>query len=133
MNIAKGSNRILKFERDGNIQPDVFHKLAAALEISADDIRRCVEADKAEWEAWASEPIEPHLVARIMPAVYSTKRIPAELQASCAIEEFASAFAKERRWRVWLGRSNWGFTPTPESFPGGRNCQADLLDNESPP
>src|SRR5580704_4997487 len=46
--------------------------------------------------------MEPHLVARIMAAVYSTKRIPVELQASReAMEQFASAFAKERRWRDW--------------------------------
>ena len=38
-----------------------------------------------------------------MCAVYLTKRIPFELQASReAMEEFASAFAKERKWRVWL-------------------------------
>jgi hypothetical protein len=38
-----------------------------------------------------------------MPAVYSTKRIPPELQSSQeAMEQFASAFAKERKWRVWL-------------------------------
>jgi transcriptional regulator with XRE-family HTH domain len=102
-NVAKGSNKVIKFERDGNIKPDLFRKLAAVLEISDDDIRRCVEADKSEWEAWASEPIEPHLVARIMCAVYSTKKIPTELQASReAMEEFGSAFAKERKWRVWL-------------------------------
>jgi hypothetical protein len=52
---------------------------------------------------WADEPIEPHLVARIMCAVYSTKRIPVDLQASReAMEQFASAFAKERKWRVGL-------------------------------
>jgi transcriptional regulator with XRE-family HTH domain len=102
-NVAKGANKVIKFERDGNIKPDLFHKLAAVLEISNDDIRRCIEADKAEWEAWADEPIEPHLVARIMCAVYSTKRIPVELQESRqAMEEFASAFASERKWRVWL-------------------------------
>jgi len=102
-NVAKGANKVIKFERDGNIRPELFRNLAAVLEISTDDIRRCMEADRAEWERWADEPIEPHLVARIMPAVYSTKRIPAELQASReAMEEFASAFAKERKWRVWL-------------------------------
>ncbi len=38
-----------------------------------------------------------------MPAVDSTKRIPIELQVSReAMEQFASAFAKERKWRVWL-------------------------------
>jgi transcriptional regulator with XRE-family HTH domain len=102
-NISKGSNRVIKFERDARIQPDLFRKLVAVLEISVEDIRRCVEADKAQWEAWADEPIEPHLVVRVMCAVYSTKRIPVELQSSqAAMEEFASAFAKERKWRVWL-------------------------------
>jgi transcriptional regulator with XRE-family HTH domain len=102
-NVAKGANKVITFERDGSIRPDPFRRLAAALEISAEDIRRCIEADRAEWERWADEPIEPHLVARIMCAVYSTKRIPAELQSSReAMEQFASEFAKERKWRVWL-------------------------------
>jgi transcriptional regulator with XRE-family HTH domain len=102
-NVAKGANKVIKFERDGNIRPDLFSKLAAVLEISVEDIRRCIEEDKGEWERWADEPIEPHLVARVMCAVYSTKRIPVELQASrAAMEEFASEFASERRWRVWL-------------------------------
>jgi len=103
VNVTKGANKVIKFERDGNIKPELFHKLAAVLEISDDDIRRCIEADRAAWERWADQPIEPHLAARIMPAVYSTKRIPVELQASReAMEEFASAFARERKWRVWL-------------------------------
>ncbi len=97
-NVAKGSNKVIKFERDGNIRPDLFSKLAAVLEISAEDIRRCIQEDKADWQRWSDEPIEPHLVARIMCAVYSTKRIPTELQESQeAMEEFASAFAKERQ------------------------------------
>jgi hypothetical protein len=38
-----------------------------------------------------------------MAAVYSKKRIPPELQASReAMEQFASDFAKERKWLVWL-------------------------------
>jgi hypothetical protein len=47
--------------------------------------------------------IEPHLVGRIMCAVYSKKTIPVELQATReAIEQFASAFANGRKWQVWL-------------------------------
>lgn len=103
VNVTKGANKVIKFERDGSIRPELFRKLAAVLEISNDDIRRCIEEDKADWERWADEPIEPHLVARIMCAVYSTKRIPPELQQSQeAMEQFASAFARERKWRVWL-------------------------------
>src|SRR5947209_8439435 len=78
-NVAKGANKVIKFERDGRVQPEFFRKLAATLDISAEDIRRCMEADKAQWEAWADEPLEAHLVARLMAAVYSTKRIPPEL------------------------------------------------------
>ena len=33
-NVAKGSNKVVKFERDGSIRPDLFRKLAAVLEIS---------------------------------------------------------------------------------------------------
>jgi transcriptional regulator with XRE-family HTH domain len=103
VNVTKGANKVIKFERDGNIGPDLFRKLAAILEISDDEIRHCIEADKAEWERWADEPIEPHVVARIMCAVYSTKSIPPEIQASReAMEQFASEFAKERKWQVWL-------------------------------
>jgi len=103
VNVTKGSNKVIKFEMDGCIRPDLFRKLAKVLEVSNDDIRRCIEADRGEWQAWADEPITPHLVARVMCAVYSTKSIPPELHASReAMEEFASAFAKEWKWRVWL-------------------------------
>ena len=102
-NVTKGANRVIKFERDGSIHPDLIHKLASALDISTAEIRQCVEADKAEWEAWADEPIEPHLIVRLMAAIYSPKSIPSELQVSrTAMEDYASAFCREKGMRVCL-------------------------------
>jgi hypothetical protein len=79
-------------------------KLAIELDISNDDIRRCIAADKAEWEQWADEPIEPYLVVRLMAALYSPKNIPAELHSDReSLERFASDFARgNRRFRVCL-------------------------------
>ncbi len=102
-NLVKGANRIIKFEQNGSIHPDLFNKLASALKISTAEIRQCVEADKAEWDAWADEPIEPHLVVRLMAAIYSPKKIPTELQASrTAMEEYASAFSREKGMLAFL-------------------------------
>jgi hypothetical protein len=80
-------------------------------------IRHCPQEDKAEWERWADEPIEPHLGARIMCAVYSTKSIPPELQVSReAMEEVHARIVERRRSlivdvRSMPGRTNvktWG-------------------------
>ncbi len=101
-NIVKGANRIIKFEQNGSIHPDLFHKLALALNISTVEIIQCVEADRADWDAWADEPVEPHLVVRLMAAIYSPQKIPTELQGSrIAMEEYASAFSREKGMLVW--------------------------------
>ena len=102
-NIAKGCNRIQRFEARGEIDLPLLVKLGQVLAISDEDISGCIAADKANWERWADEPIEPHLVVRLMAAVYSDKRIPTELHASRdAMEQFASQFAEEKRLKVCL-------------------------------
>ena len=126
-NITKGCNRIRQFEDRGEIAPDLLRKLAAVLDISDDDIRRCIAADKAEWERWADEPIEPYLVVRMMAAVYSQNHIPTELHSDReAMEQFASEFAKEkshrvslvlsRRLRVWFDRDGEKQFETEDTF-----------------
>ena len=115
-NITKGCNRIQQFENYGDIHDKLLENLATALDISNDDIRRCIAADKAEWEQWADEPVEPYLVVRLMAAIYSSKSIPAELHSDReAMKRFASDFARGnrhfrvclvlcRRFRVWFDR-----------------------------
>jgi len=56
-NVTKGSNKVIKFERDGSVHPNLLSKLAAALGISPGEIRRCVKADRAESKARSRQPI----------------------------------------------------------------------------
>ena len=126
-NITKGCNRIQKFEDGCDIDTELFRKLATVLDISDADITRCIEADKADWERWADEPIEPYIVIRLMAAVYSPKSIPLELHTDHeAMKQFASAFSKEkrvrvclvlsRRLRVWFDREGGVERTTEDSF-----------------
>lgn len=102
-NLNKGSNRIQKFERTGKIEPALLGKLAAALGITSAEIHQAVAQDRAEWEAWASEPIEPHMIVRLVAAFYSRSPIPLELQGDrAAMEEFAADYAATNRVRVCL-------------------------------
>ena len=126
-NVSKGCNRIQKFEDGCDIDTELFQKLATVLDISDADIARCVAADKADWERWADEPIEPYIVIRLMAAVYSPKSIPLELHTDQeAMKQFASDFAKEkrlrvclvlsRRLRVWFDRDGGVERTTKDSF-----------------
>ena len=102
-NVSKGCNRIQKFEDGDEIDTELFQKLAAVLDISDADIARSIEADKAEWEQWVDEPIEPYLVLRLMAAFYSHKSIPPNIHTDQeAMKQFASDFSKEKRLRVCL-------------------------------
>lgn len=127
-NIAKGCNRIQQFENYGDIHDELLEKLATALDISNDDIRRCIAADKAEWEQWADEPVESYLIVRWMAALYSPRSIPAELQSDReAMKRFASDFARDnrrfrvclvlcRRFRVWFDRDGSKEGETEDTF-----------------
>ncbi len=102
-NVAKGCNRIQKFEDRGDIDAGLLQKLAVVLGISDADIARFIEADKADWERWADEPTDPFLVVRLIAAFYSPKSIPPDIHSNReAMERFASDFAKEKRVRVCL-------------------------------
>ena len=126
-NVTKGCNRLQKFEDGCEIDGELFQKLATVLDISDADIARCIAADKADWERWADEPIEPYLVLRLMAAVYSPKSIPPNIHADQeAMKQFASDFAKEkrlrvclvlsRRLRVWFDREGGVERTTEDSF-----------------
>ena len=95
-NVAKGANRIQRFEQEAEIPPDLFDKLTEALGITPAEIHDCVERDRAEWNEWADEPIEPHLVVRAIPGVYIRKAIPSDLHHDReAMEQFASEFLQQ--------------------------------------
>ena len=147
-NIPKGSNRVQKFENRGEIHAELLENLATALGITNYDIARCIEDDRADWEQWASEPIEPYCVVRLMAAIYSSKSIPAELHSDReAMEQFTSDLARGRfrvclvlcrRIRVWFARDGSKENETEDTFEesfqpymrlGGKKFVLGLLDS----
>jgi len=127
LNVSRGSNRIQAFERSGEIEPSLLGKVAAALGIGAKEIHQAVARDREEWEAWASEPIEPHLVVRLVAAFYYRQAIPHHIHQSRELmEHYAADYAHEnrvqvclvlsRRLRVWFGRDGWKTGITEDSF-----------------
>jgi transcriptional regulator with XRE-family HTH domain len=105
-NVSKGANRITAFERGGGIHADLCCKLADVLGIDHLTVDRLMEEDRrqffAEWNAWASEPIRPYLIIRLMAAVYSPHDLPEEIQSVEEAEAYAAHVARTRRLRCCL-------------------------------
>ena len=105
-NISKGSRRIHDFEHGGSIQRDLLLKMADALGIDRAKVEALVEEDRRaffeSWSAWASEPIEPYMVIRLIAAVYSEHTLPDEIESVEEAEAYAAAFAKEHRLQCCL-------------------------------
>lgn len=150
-NLNKGANRIQKFERTGEIEPTLLGKLSATLGITSAEVHRCVAEDRAEWEAWASEAIDPHLIVRLLAAFYSHSAIPLEFRGNrAAMEEFAADYAAtnrvrvclvlSRRLRVWFERDGQCNGVTEDTFGrshgaamtvGGRDCVMNNFDRKN--
>ena len=105
-NACKVGSLIREFELGGTINDHWLKKLLAELRPDPEQLRRCLELDQAEsleqlereraaWETWADEPIEPSLTIRYMPAVYGIRAVPPEF---CNPRENAEdiAWARER-------------------------------------
>ncbi len=116
-NVLKNGNRIRQFEITGDISKELFAKLAAVLEINPATVERLVEKDRREffeaWLAWVNEPIQPHLVVRLMAAVYSRLAVPPGITTMDEAEAWAATVASERRMKcclVWNRRISVWFT-----------------------
>jgi hypothetical protein len=105
-NACKVGSLIREFELRGTINDYLLKKLLAELRPDPEQLRRCFELDQAEaleqlereraaWEIWADEPIEPFLTIRYMPAVYGVRAVPPQF---CTPRENAEdiAWARER-------------------------------------
>ncbi len=110
-NVSKIGNSIRTFELTGDISKELFGKLVAFFEIDAETIERLVEQDRREffekWLAWVNDPITPHLVVRIIAAIYTSKAVPPEITTMEKAETWAAAVAKESRRKcclVWSRR-----------------------------
>jgi hypothetical protein len=103
-NVSRGANRIQVFEGGGKVSPELLGKLAEALEIGPDEIRKYVDEDRRDWEAKVDQPIEIHLVIRLMPAVYKYVRVPDD-SLDPELAAFASRMALESKSKVCLALS----------------------------
>lgn len=110
-NISKGGSRIRSFEQTGSVSKELFEKLAAFFETDTDIIEKLVEEDRREffqkWLVWANEPIQPHLVVRLIAAVYSRRELSPDIGTIEEAEVWAAAVARESRLKcclVWSRR-----------------------------
>jgi transcriptional regulator with XRE-family HTH domain len=101
-NLSGGCNRIQAFERGGKVRPDLLGKLAEVLEVSPDQIRQHAAEDYKDWLAWASEPVRPHVVVRLLAAVYQRVELPDDALGPEAAEAVAAVVARERKLKVCL-------------------------------
>jgi hypothetical protein len=118
-NLSRGSNRIQTFEGGGKVAPDLLGKLATALEVTPDEVRRLAAEDYQEWLDWANEPIRPHLVLRWTACVYQRLELPDDALEAGAAQEYASCLARDRRLMVCLvlsRRLSVGFDSTGNEY-----------------
>jgi len=105
-NVAKGANRIIRFEREGVITDELLIKLAKALDIDWATVEALAQQDRKEhveaWTEWADEPVPMKLVLRLIAAVYSTCQLPEEITTPEKAERYACDVARMRRMQVCL-------------------------------
>lgn len=105
-NIAKGANRIVRFEREGIIDDELLIKIAKTLAIDWATVEELAEQDRQEhieaWNKWADEPVPMKMVLRLMAAIYSTCPLPSEITTPEEAEKYACAVARLRRMQVCL-------------------------------
>lgn len=101
-NRSKGAQRILAFERGGEITDDFLIKLIRALDLDENEVSEAMNKDLAEWEEWLNEPVPMRMIVRIMAAVYCPHSIPESITTVEDAEAYARQFAKEKRLRVCL-------------------------------
>jgi transcriptional regulator with XRE-family HTH domain len=108
-NASKGSNKIVRFEREGVISEELLARLAEALHIDLPTVEELIEQDRQErlreWEAWVGQVVPMQLIVKYMPAVYGTVPIPEAVATPEQAEAFACAYAKEHRRQVCLAVS----------------------------
>jgi len=105
-NVAKGANKICRFERGGIVTDNLLAALADALGIDHPTVERLIEQDRQEhlraWEAWVNQPVSMQLVVRYMAAVYGKVKMPADITTHEQAEAFACEYARQHRLRVCL-------------------------------
>jgi|SRR6202158_4940278 len=99
-NLAKGANRILALERDGNAVDGLLDNIINVLGLDHDQVHALVAEDRRlfeeAWQHWVDEPVVPELRRRLMPAIWGRAQMPMGLSREEAVE-FAKTRAVEAR------------------------------------
>jgi hypothetical protein len=79
-NVSKGARRLRDLEAGQGAPADFLARLAAQLGVTPEAVRELSERDRREyveaWERWASEPVLPQVVVRLLPGFFGNFRLP---------------------------------------------------------
>jgi transcriptional regulator with XRE-family HTH domain len=133
-NASKGANKIVLFERQGEITEELLARLAEALHIDLPTVERLIDQDRSEYlrarEQWVSQPVPMQLIAKLIPAVYARVPLPETVTTPEQAEAFACEYAREhhrqvclavsRRLSVWIDKEGKVYART-EATPDSPN------------
>jgi hypothetical protein len=108
-NVSKGSNKIVRLEREGVVTDELLARLAEAMHIEFGTVEQLIEQDRQEyqraWERWVNEPVPMQVIVKYIPAVYGKVALPESVTTPEQAEAFACAYAREHKRQVCLAVS----------------------------
>ena len=105
--IVGAANKIVMFEERGDIRPDLFEKLKAALEIDDGTVEGLIQQDQQKfieaWWRWANKPVPWVVCRKDVPMMFvPPSSVPEEITTQEGAEAWASQFAIEHHAPVVL-------------------------------
>src|SRR5690242_7026997 len=84
-NINKGLRRLARLEKEGTCSNFLIQRCSEILNIKQELLQKLIREDVRinceEWNKWADQPIEPHIVTRIIAAFYIRHVVPHEIKS----------------------------------------------------
>lgn len=133
-NVSKACNRVVRLEREGEVEDHFLPRLAATLDVDEYAVREAIRADRLAyeraWEEWADQPVPPTVVLRAIPGFMVGVSVPPDATTPEAVVTFAQALAARLKKKVFVslsrretvgitetGEINGRFFATPDSDP----------------
>lgn len=133
-NVSKACNRVVRLEREGEVEDHFLLRLAAILGLSEHAVRGAIRADRLAyeraWHEWADQPVPPSVVLRAIPGFMVGLSVPPDATTPEAVVAFAQALAARLKKKVFAslsrretvgitesGEVNGRFYATPDSDP----------------
>jgi len=108
-NFNKGMRRVIDFEREDEVHPDILNRIASALELDQNQVDALVLKDRQEYEEefekWVSVPVEPYYTLRMMPTIYLSYDMPGYYPTEEQSADYVAKIAKEKHVKAWLNLS----------------------------